>query len=89
MKKKNLIFSAVGVGLLAAAAAGGFVQFQRQHTNRFLKVGIAVYDLDDPYIQTLTDAIRSQLKPPQPRRRSLRRQKNRLLAPQQPQRKFR
>lgn len=38
MKKKNLIFSAVGVGLLAAAAAGGFVHFQRQHTHRFLKV---------------------------------------------------
>lgn len=62
MKKKNLIFSAVGVGLLAAAVVGGFVHFQRQHTDRFLKVGIAVYDLDDPYIQTLTDAIRSQLK---------------------------
>ena len=55
MKKKNLIFSAVGVGLLAAAAAGGLVHFQRQHTDRFLKVGIAVYDLDDPYIQTLKD----------------------------------
>ena len=38
MKKKNLIFSAVGVGLLAAAAAGGFVQFLWQHTDRFLKV---------------------------------------------------
>ena len=62
MKKKNLIFSAVGVGLLAAVVVGGFVHFQRQHTDRFLKVGIAVYDLDDPYIQTLTDAIRSQLK---------------------------
>lgn len=62
MKKKNLIFSAVGVGLLAAATVGGFVHFQKQHTDRFLKVGIAVYDLEDPYIQTLTDAIRSQLK---------------------------
>jgi len=62
MKKKNLIFSAVGVGLLAAAMVGGFVHFQKQHTDRFLKVGIAVYDLEDPYIQTLTDAIRSQLK---------------------------
>lgn len=62
MKKKNLIFSAIGVGLLAAAAVGGLVQSYRQHTGRFLKVGIAVYDLDDPYIQTLTDVIRSQLK---------------------------
>ena len=35
MKKKNLIFSAVGVGLLAAAAAGGFVQFQKQQNDRF------------------------------------------------------
>lgn len=62
MKKKNLIFSAVGVGLLAAATVSGFVHFQKQHTDHFLKVGIAVYDLEDPYIQTLTDAIRSQLK---------------------------
>ena len=62
MKKKNLIFAAVGVGILTAAAVGGFFHFQKQHTDRFLKVGIAVYDLDDPYIQTLTDAIRSQLK---------------------------
>ena len=36
MKKKNLIFSAVGVGLLAAATVGGFVHFQKQHTDRFL-----------------------------------------------------
>ena len=50
MKKKNLIFSAVGVGLLAAAMVGGFVHFLKQHTDRFLKVGIAVYDLEDPYI---------------------------------------
>jgi methyl-galactoside transport system substrate-binding protein len=62
MKKKNLIFSAVGVGLLAAATVSGFVHFQKQHSDHFLKVGIAVYDLEDPYIQTLTDAIRSQLK---------------------------
>ena len=61
MKKKNLIFSAVGVGLLAAAMVGGFVHFQKQHTDRFLKVGIAVYDLEDPYIQTSTEGRSSTM----------------------------
>lgn len=38
MKKKNLIFYAVGVGLLAAAMVGGFVHFQ-SNTLTFFESG--------------------------------------------------
>lgn len=35
MKKKNLIFAAVGVGLLAAAAVGGFSTFKSSTLTAF------------------------------------------------------
>ena len=62
MKKKNGILWLVGVGFLTLLVATGSVYtYYQQQANHFLKVGIAVYDLEDPYIQTLTEEICNQL----------------------------
>lgn len=62
MKKKNGILGLVGVGFLTLLVATGSVYtYYQQQANHFLKVGIAVYDLEDPYIQTLTEEICNQL----------------------------
>lgn len=61
VKKKPLIFAAMII-LLTLIAAAGSHKYKAHYNDNRLKVGIAIYDSDDPYIQNLTNKVIASLE---------------------------
>ena len=62
MKKKQIILGAAAAVCAAALTVTVCCsRYRRQSVHRF-RVGIAVYQADDPYLQSLTDQIMQALQ---------------------------